>query len=176
MIYGCRKKGNCNFLYAGCVRKQRKGRSDCRAGCKCPVFSPALQIRLPVLQEVYSKKMNKMSVLKKAFLSLLFLPLLSMALADGSVPWKDWSDAAFDQAKAENKLVLVDLSAEWCAYCKKMDATTWQDAKVLAAIEQDYVPIQIVDEKALELAERYRQYGRPAVIIMDAEGKELMRK
>ena len=120
--------------------------------------------------------MNKMSVLKKAFLSLLFLPLLSMALADGSVPWKDWSDAAFDQAKVENKLVLVDLSAEWCAYCKKMDATTWQDAKVLAVIEQDYVPIQIVDEKAPELAERYRQYGRPAVIIMDAGGKELMRR
>jgi uncharacterized protein YyaL (SSP411 family) len=98
------------------------------------------------------------------------------SLAGTGVPWQSWSDAAFDQARKTNKLVLVDLSAEWCAYCRKMDETTWRNPAVLAAIEQDYVPIQIVDEKDPELAERYRQHGRPAVIIMDADGKELMRK
>lgn len=98
------------------------------------------------------------------------------SLAGTGVPWQSWSDAAFDQARKTNKLVLVDLSAEWCAYCRKMDETTWRNPAVLAAIEQDYVAIQIVDKKDPELAERYRQYGRPAVIIMDADGKELMRK
>ena len=110
---------------------------------------------------------------------LVFFSLILVAtvnLAGTGVPWQSWSDATFAQAKAEDKLILVDLSAEWCAYCKKMDATTWKDAKVLAAIEQDYVPIKIVDEHDPELAARYRQYGRPAVIIMDADGTELMRK
>ncbi|HID44366.1 MAG TPA: thioredoxin family protein [Chromatiaceae bacterium] len=113
--------------------------------------------------------------IRKTFLALPILVVTSV-MAGGSVSWKTWSDDVFAQAKAQNRLVLVDLSAEWCAYCKKMDATTWQDAAVLAAIEQDYVPVQIMDEKDPELAERYRQYGRPAVIIMDANGKELMRK
>ena len=125
---------------------------------------------------MWIEKMNKMKALRKILALLLFLPLLSVALADGSVPWKAWSDSVFDQAKAQNKLVLVDLSAEWCAYCKKMDATTWKDSAVLDAIQKDYIPVQIVDEKNPQLAERYRQYGRPAVIIMDAQGKELIRK
>ncbi len=113
--------------------------------------------------------------IKSVFL-VLTISLVSTVVAGGAVPWQSWSDAAFAQAKEGDKLVLLDLSAEWCAYCRKMDETTWRNPAVLAAIEQDYVPIQIVDEKDPELAERYRQHGRPAVIIMDADGKELMRK
>ncbi len=113
---------------------------------------------------------------KKVIFLLLSVPLLSVALAANKVAWNDWTDSAFAQAKAEKKLVLIDLSAEWCAYCKKMDATTWQDAKVLAAIAKDYVPIKVVDEKDPQLAARYRDYGRPAVIIMDADGTELLHK
>lgn len=112
----------------------------------------------------------------KLFFSLLSVSLLSVALANDKLTWNDWTDAAFEQAKAENKLVLVDLSAEWCAYCKKMDATTWQDSNVLTEIGKHYVPIRVVDEKDPELAARYRDYGRPAVIIFDADGTELMRK
>ncbi len=106
----------------------------------------------------------------------LALLLVSSAMAGGAMPWQSWSDAAFEQAGKTNKLVLVDLSAEWCAYCRKMDATTWQDSGVLAAIDKDYIPVKIVDEHDPELAARYRQYGRPAVVILDADGTELMRK
>lgn len=109
---------------------------------------------------------------------LLLLGLLSAATAFAGtrVSWQSWSDAAFEQAGKAGKLVLLDLSAEWCVYCRKMDETTWRNPAVLAAIEQNYVAIQIVDEKDPQLAERYRQYGRPAVIIMDADGNELMSK
>ena len=98
------------------------------------------------------------------------------ATAGSGVSWQSWSDEVFDQAKKENRLVLVDLSAEWCAYCRKMDATTWRDPKVLAAIGKNYVPVKVVDEKDPERAARYRDYGRPAVLILDADGNEIMRK
>ena len=122
--------------------------------------------------------MSGSHVLKISLFLVLFVVLVAFAklVAGASVPWQTWSEAPFAQAKAENKLVLVDLSAEWCGFCKKMDATTWRDPKVLAAIEKDYVPVKIVDEKDPELAARYRDYGRPAIIIMDADGTELMHK
>ena len=102
--------------------------------------------------------------------------LMHAAVAGGSVPWQTWSDGVFQQAGQENRLVLVDLSAQWCAYCRKMDATTWRDPKVLEAVSKHYVPVKIVDEEDPELAARYRDYGRPAVLILDADGKEIMRK
>ena len=102
--------------------------------------------------------------------------LMNAAVAGGSVPWQSWSDGVFQQARQEQRLVLVDLSAQWCTYCRKMDATTWQDSKVLAAVSKHYIPVKIVDEEDPELAARYRDYGRPAVLILDADGKEIMRR
>ncbi len=119
--------------------------------------------------------MPKMSFLRTLG-GLSAVLLTYTAMAGGTVPWQTWSDDVFEQARKENRLVLVDLSAEWCAYCRKMDATTWQDPKVLAAIDKDYIPVKVVDEKDPELAARYRDYGRPAVMILDADGQELMRK
>jgi len=114
--------------------------------------------------------------LSKSIAGMAVIMLASAALAGGSVPWRSWTDEVFAQARSENRLVLVDLSAEWCAYCKKMDATTWKDPKVLAAIEEHYVPVKVVDEEDPELAARYRDHGRPAVLILDADGTEVMRK
>ncbi len=108
---------------------------------------------------------------------MLFLLLLSGTLIAGGQPaWQALADPAFAQARSENKLVLLDLSAEWCAFCEKMDRTTWRDASVVAEIERHYVPVRVVDEQHPVLAERYRAHGRPAVVILDADGNELLRK
>ncbi len=107
---------------------------------------------------------------------LLIILLTQAALAADGLSWQTWSEGVFQQARQENRLVLVDLSAQWCAYCRKMDATTWKDPKVIAAMEKHYVPVKIVDEKNPKLAKKYRDYGRPAVVILDADGREIMRK
>lgn len=96
--------------------------------------------------------------------------------ATSAPDWLTWSDAAFERARQEDRLVLLDLSAEWCAFCKKMDQTTYSDPKVLELIEKAYVPVRIEDEKHPRLAERYREYGRPATVILDSDGNEILRK
>ena len=92
------------------------------------------------------------------------------------VKWKRWTPAIFEQAKKDNRLVLVDFSAEWCRFCKKMDKTTWRDPQVLAIIKDNFIPVKVEDEVDPELAEKYRDYGRPAMIVLDADGKEIFRK
>ena len=93
-----------------------------------------------------------------------------------AVPWQRWSPALFKRVKNTNRLVLVDFAAEWCHFCKKMDQTTWRDAEVLAAIEADYIPVRVQDEIDIELAEKYRRYGRPAIVVLDGNGKEIFKK
>ena len=106
-----------------------------------------------------------------------FCPALVFAEPQaGGVAWEKWSTKAFQRASEENRLVLLDLSAEWCAFCKKMDATTWRDTRVLELIRQHYVPMRIEDEVQPALAEQFRRYGRPAVVIFDHQGEELVSK
>lgn len=114
-----------------------------------------------------------MKILITGLLVLSLLPVLSAA---GEVAWRSWHEAQFERAAAEDKLVLLDLSAGWCAFCKRMDATTWRDPRVVALVEKHYLPVRILDEQDPLLAERYRDHGRPAIVIYDANGRELLRK
>ena len=45
------------------------------------------------------------------------------------------------QAKAENKLVFIDMWATWCKNCFAMDKTTFEDEQVIARMEE-YVKIK----------------------------------
>ncbi len=93
-----------------------------------------------------------------------------------ALKWKRWTPSVFAEAKESKRLVLVDFAAEWCSFCKKMDQTTWKDPQVLAMIRENYIPVRVDDEIDGELAEKYRDYGRPAIIVLNAEGKEIYKK
>lgn len=85
-------------------------------------------------------------------------------------------EGALAKAKAERKLVLVDIYAEWCAQCKELDEKTWPDASVKQWIAQNAVPIRIdTDAKRMDLAAKLQIRGYPTVILLDAEGRELRR-
>ncbi len=85
-------------------------------------------------------------------------------------------EGAFAKAQAVQKLVLVDIYAEWCAQCKELDEKTWPDAGVKQWIAQNAVAIRIdTDAKRKDLAAKLQIRSYPTVILLDAEGKELRR-
>src|SRR5262245_46726610 len=71
-------------------------------------------------------------------LSLILLAMLLTAAAPpkkpGGIDWQPWSDTIFEQAKRENKFVLLDLEAVWCHWCHVMDETTYKTPEVIALI------------------------------------------
>ncbi len=85
-------------------------------------------------------------------------------------------EGALARAKAEKKLVLVDIYAEWCAQCKELDEKTWPEASVKQWLTQNAVAIRIdTDAKRQDLAEKLKIRSYPTVILLDAEGRELRR-
>src|ERR1035438_2532866 len=60
-----------------------------------------------------------------------------------AIEWQPWSDAVFDQAKRENKFVLLDLEAVWCHWCHVMDETTYKTPEVIALIQSKYIPVRV---------------------------------
>jgi thiol:disulfide interchange protein len=113
--------------------------------------------------------------MKTTIAILLVMGMLPPVAAEG-VAWQPWSDDQFYRAGARGKLVLLDLSAEWCAFCRRMEATTWKDPEVVELVERYYLPVRVVDERHPKMAARYREHGRPALVIYDASGRELLRK
>ncbi|HUB23855.1 MAG TPA: cytochrome c biogenesis protein CcdA [Tepidisphaeraceae bacterium] len=52
------------------------------------------------------------------------------------VQWEPYSAEALDQARAQNKIVLVDFTANWCLNCKTVEATVYRDKRTIDALKR----------------------------------------
>ena len=116
-------------------------------------------------------------------LPLVFLALLGAcragALEPGRAPrpdWSDWGPAAFERAAAEHKLVLLDLHAVWCHWCHVMEATTYQDPRVVRLLAQHFVVVSVDQDARPDLSARYEDWGWPATILFAPDGTELAKR
>ena len=96
-------------------------------------------------------------------------------------PHLDWvydEVEGFQIAKREDKLVMLDFYASWCAACKELDHKTYADPAVAAKLA-DYVNVKLDFTRSSEtteaLTEKYKIPGLPVVIFMDADGTVLKR-
>jgi thiol:disulfide interchange protein DsbD len=95
------------------------------------------------------------------------------------LPWiKGDEAAAFAQARAEGKGVMIDFAATWCAPCAELEHT-FADGDVYDAIVKDFVPLKLdVSEdtpRNSELRARYRADTLPAVLFVTTTGEVLRR-
>ena len=115
----------------------------------------------------------------ESFLQVDLLPRggASAAAKEEHAGWLEQDlEGALAKAKAEKKLVLVDIYAEWCAQCKELDEKTWPDAGVMQWIAQNAVAVRIdTDAQRKDLAAKLQIRSYPTVILLDAEGRELRR-
>jgi len=81
-------------------------------------------------------------------------------------------DDALAKARADGKLVLVDVYADWCTWCTKMDEDVFTDARVQAAL-RDFVPIKVNADKGggRAVVSRYRVEGLPAFLVVNGDGE-----
>lgn len=115
--------------------------------------------------------------MKTLFILLLLLYAFSFSTAHADEPdWQGWSEEILAQAKQEKRFILIDLTAKWCQYCKKMEQTTYKDQAVIDELKQNYIAVKVDEEEYPELAAHFPKVGRPGTIILDSNGKELIAK
>lgn len=111
--------------------------------------------------------------------SIFLVSSFNVQAIDSSPPqinWQAWSPDVFTQAEKEGKLVLLDLMAEWCVYCKKMDEVSYHDQQVIAVINKNYIAVRADQDKHPKLAQRYKNYGRPATVVYNSAGTEVIKR
>ncbi len=73
-------------------------------------------------------------------------------VAPATINWVSF-DEGLKRAEAEKKNMLVDLTASWCGWCKKMEKEAFADTSVIRNINANYIPIKVWgdSEKILDI-------------------------
>jgi hypothetical protein len=95
-------------------------------------------------------------------------------MTDGTrVEWREWSEAAFDEARGAGKPVLLALTANWCADCHEMDVETYGEPRIAANLNDGFVPIRVDVDRRPRVRERYNMGGFPSTVFLTPDGELL---
>jgi len=109
------------------------------------------------------------------FSSISAVQASSTTNKDG-VQWRDFTDAAFAEAKRDGKLLILDLEAVWCHWCHVMEEKTYSNPAVRRILKDNYIALKVDQNNRPDLARRYQDWGWPATIFFNADGTELVKR
>ena len=101
--------------------------------------------------------------------------LCTSLVAQGKVAWRTWGPAAFAEAKAAGRPVLVDAEATWCHWCHVMEAKTYGDSEVATLIARTFVPVKADIDLHPDAQELYADIGWPGTTLYAPDGTVLWR-
>jgi len=95
------------------------------------------------------------------------------------VLWREWNGAAFAQAQAEDKPILLDIGAVWCHWCHVMDRESYENAEVARVINESFIPVKVDRDERPDIDARYQvavsaltgQGGWPLTAFLTPDGK-----
>lgn len=94
-----------------------------------------------------------------------------------SVRWHQYSDQLLADAASQNKPVIIDFYATWCAPCRELDDITFHHPDVVKLSYDQYIMVKVDltkqgDRQYDRLLEDYAVKGVPTVVFLDTSGHE----
>jgi hypothetical protein len=82
------------------------------------------------------------------------------------VAWRPWGAAVFEQARVQERPILLDIGAVWCHWCHVMDRESYEDEATAALINELYVPVKVDRDERPDVDARYQR----AVQLLTGQG------
>ncbi len=103
--------------------------------------------------------------------------LLAAVLAAGNVPaaeppgirWTGSYTHALEEARTEQKYIMVDLFTTWCHWCRVLDQKTYRDGRVVALTDR-MVNVKVNAEVEVEIAARFGVRSYPTILFLNPDG------
>jgi len=86
------------------------------------------------------------------------------------IEWRPWGEPAFAEARRLSRPILLSLSAVWCHWCHVMDETSYSDPRVIATVNEHFVPIRVDNDRHPDVNRRYNMGGWPTTAFLAAGG------
>jgi YHS domain-containing protein len=126
-----------------------------------------------------SRPMPVVDRLVAPFSALLLLLLLSSTAFAGEpapIAWRTDLAQAQLEAKASNRLLWIQFTGPWCQNCHKMDAETFNDARVRSRASAQFVPVTLSTEVHEEYALDLGLSVLPSTVIVNPAGQIIARQ
>jgi uncharacterized protein YyaL (SSP411 family) len=99
--------------------------------------------------------------------------------AHNPVDWQPWGDAAFERAKAEDKLVFLSIGYSTCHWCHVMERESFENERVAAVMNHHFINIKVDREERPDIDATYMAYvqastgqgGWPMSVWLTPDGK-----
>lgn len=78
--------------------------------------------------------------------------------AENPVDWVPWSDAAFERAEAEDKLVFLSIGYSTCHWCHVMERESFENEAIAAVMNRHFVCIKVDREERPDIDATYMAF------------------
>ena len=78
--------------------------------------------------------------------------------AENPVDWQEWDEAAFAQARAENKPIFLSIGYSTCHWCHVMAHESFEDEDIAALLNADFIAIKVDREERPDVDQVYMTY------------------
>jgi uncharacterized protein len=90
-----------------------------------------------------------------------------------TIQWHRFGPSAFEQARREGKLILVDAGIEGCTACRWMHEGTYHDGDIARRINRDFVAVSVDADQEPDLGDRFEPWGWPATVFFTPQGQQV---
>lgn len=104
-------------------------------------------------------------------LCLISISSISQTIQGEEIRWQTNLKEAAQQARSEEKAMLIQIGASWCGFCHKMERETYKDPKVVKHVNSCFIPIHVDADQSTALVEAIGVSGLPTTVIITPQLK-----
>jgi uncharacterized protein YyaL (SSP411 family) len=88
-----------------------------------------------------------------------------------SIRWQHFEPATLKAAAANDRPVLMVITAPWCQYCRELLGKSFADPQVVQAVNESFVPVHVDAERRPDVNQRYGTGAWPTIAWLTPDGE-----